>query len=105
MTSEEIQSMFQTNAAFKHCKDNDPAKVDLAIAVSTLTKKYIQENVLNEEPQMDFRTAIDVLMKTCESASLLEHEHKPNGMTDEDVMALIANRRAALEFLLENMNH
>lgn len=108
MTSDEIKAMFQANAALKHCQPNDPQLPILEEATQQLTRKYIAECISSQKPveqsgKMSLQEAFDVIVKTCQSATSLELEHHPNGVTDDQIQTLASVRKMALDRIAEEI--
>ena len=108
MDSKDIQAMFQVCAKLRHCKEDDPNRLQLAAIANSLTRQYIAEylSISPNESQgtnVDLQEAFEILVKTCQSATALELEHHPNGITDEQVQTLVAVRKMALDRIVEEI--
>ena len=109
MTTEEIKAMFQASAALRHCTSTDPQRPLLEDAVEQLTRQYVAEFLSGQKPigqkdsKISLQEAFDIVVKTCQSATSLELEHHPSGITDEQVQTLAATRKMALDRIIEEI--
>ena len=109
MTSEEIKAMFQASAALSHCSPTDPQRPLLKEAVEQLTRRYMAEYLSSQklidqkDSKISLQEAFDIVVKTCQSATSLELEHHPGGVTDEQVQTIAAARKMALDRIVEEI--
>ena len=109
MTTEEIKAMFQASATLRHCKSTDPQRPLLEDAVEQLTRQYVaeflsgQKHIGQKDNKISLQEAFDIIVKTCQSATSLELEHHPGGITDEQVQTLAATRKMALDRIVKEI--
>ena len=109
MDNKDIQAMFQVCAELRPCKENDPKRLQLATIANSLTRQYIDEylSILPNESQgtnIGLQEAFAIIVKACQSATSLELEHHPDGITDEQVQTLAAVRKMALDRIVEEIS-
>ena len=108
MTSDEIKEMFLASAMLRHCPETDARHPLLEDAVEQLSHQYRTEcltlqNIVQQKEKMSLQEAFDILVKTCQSATSLELEHHPDGMSDEQVQTLVNVRKMALDRVVEEV--
>lgn len=110
MTNEEIMAMFQANATLRHCESIDPQRPFLEDALQQLTRRYIaeylsdQKHISKKDNKISLQEAFNIIVKTCQSATSLELEHHPDGITDEQVQTLAEARKMALDRIVEEIS-
>jgi hypothetical protein len=108
MTSDEIQTFFQASATLRKCPESDPRRENLKHIVDTLKKQYIAEYFqgrpeIASEKTMSIEEAFQTLVNACNSATQLELQHKPNGMSEDDVKSIALTRQVAINHLVEEL--
>lgn len=109
MTIEDIQKLFQTSAALRHCPFVDPRRPMLEETVDKMTAQYVSEYLdgkdvgSSQPPKMGIQEAFNILASTCESAMALELEHHPNGITNEQIESIAYARKIALETVVDEL--
>ena len=108
MAPDEIKTMFQANAALRHISPMDPQRIVIEDVYEKLSRKYIAEYIVGKDmssgpKKMDMQEALDILVKACQSALLLESEHHPDGITDDQLKSLAIARKMALDRVAEEV--